>query len=77
MAAGSVASAALSSPPMNAQQTAGGASFDNSGWNVNVGSGATQSAATSKSTVDLSAMLRKPVVLLVVVAGLYYLSKHK
>lgn len=77
MAAGSVASAALTSPPMNAQQTVGGASFDNSGWNVNVGAGASQSAATSKSTVDLSAMLKKPVVLIAIVVGLYYLSKHK
>jgi hypothetical protein len=79
MAAGSVASAALTPPPMNAQQTTGAVTFDNSGWAVNVGAGASQSTSTDRSMSALGAsrMLRNPVVLLAILAGLYYLSKHK
>jgi len=79
MAAGSVASEAVKSPPMNAQQTTGPVTYDNSGWAVNVGRGASQSTSTDRSMSALGAsqMLRNPLVLLAILAGLYYLSKHK
>lgn len=79
MAAGGVASAALQKPNMTAAQTTGSVAFDNSGWAVNVGPGATQSTSTDRSTTALgvSGLLRNPVVLLAIIAGLYYLSKHK
>jgi hypothetical protein len=79
MAAGSVATAALTPPPMNAQQTTGAVGFDNSGWNVNFGAGATQSTSSDRSSTALgvSGLLRNPVLVLAILAGLYYLSKHK
>lgn len=79
MAAGSVATAALTPPPMNAQQTTGAVQFDNSGWAVNVGAGASQSTSTdrSMSALGTSQMMRSPVVLLAIFIGLYYLSRHK
>jgi hypothetical protein len=79
MAAGSVASAAVSKPPMNAQQTTGGISFDNSGWAVNVGPGATQNASSSPSSGAVGAaasMLNNPMVLIAIVVGLYFMSKR-
>lgn len=79
MAAGSVASAAMAKPPMSAQQAIAPVSFDNSGWNVNFGAGATQSATSDRSAPALGApqLLRNPLVLLAILAGLYYLSTRK
>lgn len=77
MAAGSVASAALTPPPMNAQQTAGGSSFDSSGWNVNVGAGATQTSTATRTASALSGLLANPLALVLLAFVAYELAKHK
>lgn len=82
MAVGSVAGAALQKPAMNAQQTAGGAVFDNSGWNVNIGPGASMTASTDRATVPaavagLSNLLGNPVILAGLAVALYLILKSK
>jgi hypothetical protein len=82
MAAGSVATAALAKPTMTAQQTAGGSSFDNSGWNINLGlgsGGATMAATNDRSTSALGAsgILKNPAMLLMLAVGLYLVLGRK
>lgn len=79
MAAGSIASSAMSKPPMNAQQSIGGVMFDNSGWAVNVGPGASQNASSAPSTVSpgVSATLRSPMVIVAILAALFFLVERK
>lgn len=81
MAAGNVASAALQKPAMNAQQTAGGGMFDNSGWNVNIGGG--RQSATNERTqaapvaAGLAQLLGNPVILAGLAVALYLIVKNK
>lgn len=80
MAAGSVATAALKdNTPMN-NAVSFGASFDNSGWVVNTGQGATVSPSADKTTVagpSLAALLRNPVVLIGLAVAAYYVLGRK
>ena len=77
MAAGSVASKALEKGTMQAANAAG-ASYDNSGWSVNVGSGA-QSNQTdrSMSALGLGALLKNPLVLVVLAMVAYTVIARK
>jgi hypothetical protein len=82
MAAGSMASAALQKPAMNAQQTIGPVAFDNSGWNVNLGLGSgptTMATTTDRSTSALGAskVLNNPTMLLLLAVGLYFVMSRK
>lgn len=82
MAAGSVASAALQKPSMNAQQSIGGATFDNSGWNVNLagaGANAQQTATNDRasSVLGLSQLLKNPIALVLLAFIAFELAKHK
>jgi hypothetical protein len=81
MATASVATAALAKPTMTAQQSTGSTSFDNSGWNVNLGfgGGATMATTTdrSMSALGASAVLNNPRMLLLLAVGVYFLMGRK
>ena len=82
MAAGGIASSALSKPPMNAQQTIGAVGFDNSGWNVNLGLGSaptTMATTTDRSTsaLGVSKLLSNPTMLILLAVGLYLAMGRK
>lgn len=81
MALGSVAGKAVEDKAMNSQNSAG-ASFDNSGWTLNVstGKGATQSAQADRSqgaALDLGAMLKNPLVLIALAFVAYAVIARK
>lgn len=82
MAAGSVATAALQKPSMNAQQSIGGVTFDSSGWAVNIagaGASAQQTATNDRasSALGLSQLLKNPIALVVLAFVAFELAKHK
>lgn len=77
MAAGSIATKALDDKTnMNTAQNFTSA-FDSSGWNVNVGQGASQSSTAdrSSSVLGTSQLLRNPLVLVALCLALYYVTK--
>jgi hypothetical protein len=79
MAAGSVAGKALDDKTNQTLNNSFSSAFDSSGWTVNTGDGATQSASAPRtsSTLGLGSLLGNPVILLALCAAAYYvLSKR-
>lgn len=79
MAGASVATAALDDKTNQTLNNSYSASFDNSGWNVNVGAGASQSTQTdrSSSALGLGKLLNDPIVLVVLCVAAYYVLKKR
>lgn len=79
MAGASVAGKALDDQTNQTLNNSFSAGFDNSGWNVNVGAGATQSATTDRSSgllASLGPMLQNPLVLMALAVGAYLYLKR-
>jgi hypothetical protein len=79
MGATSVATAALDDKTNQTLNNSYTAAFDNSGWNVNVGAGASQSTQTDRSTsaLGLSSLLQNPVVLIALAAVAFLYLKRR
>ncbi|WP_317205560.1 hypothetical protein [Janthinobacterium sp.] len=85
-AAASVASAALDDKTNQTQNSNfGGATFDNSGWNVNIGSGAANNTPVKTTTNSpiasgvgaALATLQNPMVMLAIAAVVYMVLRRK
>lgn len=80
MALGSIAN---SPPPSSTATSNTGITFDNSGWAVNIGSGAANSQKTQLPTATQAAvqgaasLLSSPLLLIAVGAALFLFLKHK
>lgn len=78
MAGASVATKALEKPSMTSGQNTSSV-FDSSGWAVNVGTGASQSTQSDRSSAILgtSQLLRNPLVLVALCLAVYYVTRKK
>lgn len=79
MGATSVASAALEDKTNQTLNNSFSTVFDNSGWNVNVGAGASQSTQTdrSSSALGLSRLMSNPMMLIGLCVVLYLYTQKK
>jgi len=79
MGATSVATKALDDKTNQTQNNTFSGGFDNSGFSVNIGDGASQStqATRTSSALDLNSILGNPVLLLALCAAAYYVLNRK
>jgi len=75
-AAASVAGAALKDGTQ-AQTTSNSSGFDNSGWNINIGSGSVSNSQSKGALGGIGQLLQNPMVLLAIGVGLLLVIKAK